>query len=48
MSRCDRPAARRRRADFSISRLGRATVYRALDRNTVAEAPDLTLPRVDA
>lgn len=28
--------------------IGRATVYRALDRNSVAYTPDLTLPRVDA
>ncbi|WP_207896288.1 MULTISPECIES: hypothetical protein [unclassified Curtobacterium] len=28
--------------------IGRATVYRAGDRNPVAEAPDPTLPRVEA
>lgn len=28
--------------------IGRATVYRALDRNPVTEAPDLPLPRVEA
>jgi DNA invertase Pin-like site-specific DNA recombinase len=28
--------------------IGRASVYRTLDRNPAAEAPDLTLPRVDA
>lgn len=43
-----------RAGDHSIAELvelfgiGRATVYRALDRNPVAEAPDLTLPRVEA
>lgn len=43
-----------RAGDRSIAELvelfgiGRATVYRALDRNPVAEAPDLTLPRVEA
>lgn len=43
-----------RAGDHSIAELvelfgiGRATVYRALDRNPVAESPDLTLPRVEA
>ncbi|QQD77924.1 recombinase family protein (plasmid) [Curtobacterium sp. YC1] len=43
-----------RAGDHSIAELvelfgiGRATVYRALDRHPVAEAPDLTLPRVEA
>ncbi len=43
-----------RAGDHSIAELvelfgiGRATVYRALDRNPVADAPDLTLPRVEA
>lgn len=43
-----------RAGDHSIAELvelfgiGRATVYRALDRNPVAAAADLTLPRVDA
>ncbi|WIB62127.1 recombinase family protein (plasmid) [Curtobacterium sp. MCLR17_007] len=43
-----------RAGDHSIAELvelfgiGRATVYRALDRAPVADAPDLTLPRVDA
>jgi len=43
-----------RAGDHSIAELvelfgiGRATVYRALDRNPVAAAPDLTLPRVEA
>lgn len=43
-----------RAGDHSIAELvelfgiGRATVYRALDRNPVADTPDLTLPRVDA
>ncbi|MWJ38216.1 recombinase family protein [Clavibacter michiganensis] len=42
-----------RAGDHSIAELvelfgiGRATVYRALDRAPVADAPDLTLPRVD-
>jgi len=43
-----------RAGDHSIAELvelfgiGRATVYRALDRHPVAEAPDLVLPRVEA
>jgi DNA invertase Pin-like site-specific DNA recombinase len=43
-----------RAGDHSIAELvelfgiGRATVYRALDRNSVADASDLTLPRVEA
>lgn len=43
-----------RAGDHSIAELvelfgiGRATVYRALDRHPVLEAPDLVLPRVDA
>lgn len=43
-----------RAGDHSIAELvelfgiGRATVYRALDRHPVLEAPDLALPRVDA
>lgn len=43
-----------RAGDHSIAELvelfgiGRATVYRALDRNPVADTPDLTLPRVEA
>ena len=43
-----------RAGDHSIAELvelfgiGRATVYRALDRNPVADAADLTLPRVEA
>ena len=42
-----------RAGDHSIAELvelfgiGRATVYRALDRNPVTDIPDLTLPRVD-
>lgn len=42
-----------RAGDHSIAELvelfgiGRATVYRALDRNPVTNIPDLTLPRVD-
>lgn len=43
-----------RAGDHSIAELvelfgiGRATVYRALDRHPVAETPDLVLPRVEA
>jgi DNA invertase Pin-like site-specific DNA recombinase len=43
-----------RAGDHSIAELvelfgiGGATVYRALDRNRVADAPDLTLPRAEA
>jgi DNA invertase Pin-like site-specific DNA recombinase len=43
-----------RAGDHSIAELvelfgiGRATVYRAIDRHPVTEAPDLVLPRVDA
>jgi len=43
-----------RAGDHSVAELvelfgiGRATVYRALDRNPVGQTPDLTLPRVEA